>query len=215
MELALNRPKLIERVQFLSWFTVAYNIVEGIVSIGFGVSEGSVSLAGFGVDSLIEVASALVVLWRFRSESSSAHIDLAKERRATFIIGYLFLFLSVITIAAALLQVISGTHPETTLPGVVIATISLSFMFYLYKAKIKLAHQLDSKTIQKDADCSMACIKLSFVLFAGSLIFVLFPTLWWADAAAALILAYFVGLEGWQTISAAKKPDFAGGCCKH
>jgi len=71
---------------------------------------------------------------------------------------------------------------------------------------------LDSKTILKDADCSLACIKLSFILFVGSLLFLWFPHFWWADAVAAIGLAVVIAKEGWETISAASKPDFDGGC---
>jgi divalent metal cation (Fe/Co/Zn/Cd) transporter len=73
-------------------------------------------------------------------------------------------------------------------------------MFFLYKEKKKLAVRLDSSTIDKDAECSLACIKLSFVLLAGSLLFVAAPQYWWADAAAAVFLAVFVAREGFETI---------------
>lgn len=114
------------------------------------------------------------------------------------------------------IQLQSGTHPLTTLPGVVVSSLSLSFMFLLWRSKRTLARLLESATVMKDADCSLACIKLSVVLFAGSFLFFMAPSLWWADAAAALVLAFIIGREGWETIKAARKATFSGGCgCSH
>lgn len=203
----------IKRAILLSWFTIGYNFIEGIVSIAFGIEEASVALAGFGVDSFIEVASAGLVLWRFRGESSGVEsIPKEKERRATFGIGLLFVLLAGLTIVASGLQLIQQRHPSTTLPGLIISALSLSFMFALWRAKQAAGRALASATVLKDADCSLACIKLSFVLLAGSLIFWVAPDLWWADSAAAMLLALLIGREGWETIRAARDPDFAGGC---
>lgn len=204
---------LIRRAVYLSWFTVAYNLIEGIVSIGFGAEDSSISLLGFGIDSLIEVASALAVLWRFRAETMlNKEVSLAKERLSTLTIGVLFIVLAIITAIGSVLQVARGKHPETTLPGVIISTISLSFMFYLWKAKLNVGRALNSATVIKDAACSFACIKLSVVLFLGSLLYAAAPSLWWADSIAALVLAYLIGREGWETVGTARQPDFKGGC---
>lgn len=202
------------RAILLSWFTVAYNILEGIVAIGFGITDDSVALAGFGVDSFIEVASALLVLWRFRKGDGET-VASGRERATTRGIGILFLLLAVATFVGAGLQLISHRHPETTFPGTVIALISLSFMFYLWKAKLRAAHELQSASVKKDADCSMACIKLSGVLLLGSLLFLLAPALWWTDGVAAIVLAYLIGREGWETVQATSKADFSGGCGCH
>ena len=197
----------------LSWLTVVYNVVEGLVSIGFGIRDDSVALAGFGVDSFIEVASALVVLWRFRGELGlSGSLALADERRATRVIGWLFVALSVGTAAASAFKIWRHEGPDTTIPGVVISLASLAFMFYLWTAKRTVARALDSATVAKDADCSLACIKLSFVLLFGSLLYWLSPSWWWVDSAAAIALAFLIGREGVATVRAAAREDFRGGC---
>jgi len=204
---------LIRRAVWLSWFTIWYNLAEGAVSIVFGVSEESIALVGFGVDSLIEVASAILVLWRFQGEAGVASpLSVRRERRAVIGIGVLFLALALLTFAASIIQIQAGSHPKTTLPGAVISAVSLSFMFYLWSAKVKTGMALESPTVLKDAACSLACIKLSIVLFFGSVAFLFFPFLWWVDAAAAMILALLVAKEGWETIKAATRADFAG-CC--
>lgn len=190
----------------MALFTIIYNLLEGIVSIGFGIKEESVSLAGFGGDSLIEVGSAIVVLWRLKGE-------VTRERTATFLIGVLFVLLAGVTIVSAGIQIGEGGHPETTLPGMIISAVSLSFMFFLWRAKVKVAYALDSKTLFQDAQCSLACIKLSFVLFFGSLIYWLFPSLHFVDAIAAMILGILIGKEGYEAIVASRSENFTGGCC--
>lgn len=208
-----DRKTLIDRAIALSWFTIAYNLIEGIASVYFGLSDDSMALAGFGADSFIEVFSALLVLWRFRSEEGAGPgLSIDRERRATLGIGGLFVLLALITAAGALAQLRKGGHPATSLPGLIISAVSLGFMFFLWSAKTRLAKRLDSSTVRKDADCSLACIKLSSVLFVGSLIFMIAPALWWSDGVAAVVLSLLIGWEGAGTIRGALKPDFAGGC---
>jgi divalent metal cation (Fe/Co/Zn/Cd) transporter len=207
------RSAWVKRAQILAIFTIAYNLVEGVVSIGFGLEEMSWALLGFGMDSFVEVASAGLVLWRFQgSIGRAAPLELARERRATGAIGSLFVVLALATMGGATHQLMSGSHPETTWPGLIIAALSLSFMFILWRAKLAAADALDSKVMASDAACSLACIKLSSVLLVGSVVFVALPQLWWVDGAAAWVLALLIGSEGWEMIKASSQPDFQGGC---
>ena len=205
---------LIQKAILLSWFTIGYNLIEGIVAISFGVSDGSVALAGFGADSLIEVGSAILVLWRFRGESGmSGSLSLERERRATLGIGGLFILLAALSLGASGFQLFNRSHPETTLPGILISALSLSFMFFLWSSKRKVGQALKSSAVLSDAQCSLACIKLSFVLFAGSVMYWVAPSLWWADSLAAVGISLLIGAEGVETIRNARKEDFSGGCC--
>lgn len=202
------------RAWSLAWITVVYNLVEGVVSIGFGVSDDSVALWGFGFDSLIEVASAVVVMARLRKGFKAMGTE--SERRAVLAIGALFVLLALVIQLGAILQLGSHHHPPTTLPGLVISSVSLAFMFFLWRAKTRTASALDSAALKSDAACSLACIQLSIVLFAGSLFFMLSPSLWWLDGAAALLLGMLILKEGVEGIKAARSPDFTGGCgCGH
>ncbi|MBL0212187.1 MAG: cation transporter [Holophagaceae bacterium] len=188
--------------------------MEGAVSIGFGVSDDSVALWGFGFDSLIEVASAVVVMARLRKGFKAAGTE--AERRAVLAIGALFVLLAMVIQLGAILQLVSGHHPPTTLPGLVISSLSLAFMFFLWRAKTRAAAALDSAALRSDAACSLACIRLSMVLFAGSLLFMLSPGLWWLDGAAAILLGLLILKEGVEGIRAARAPGFTGGCgCGH
>lgn len=207
----MTLPDWRRRALGLSALTIGYNVVEGLVSMAFGWADDSVALFGFGADSFIEVASACLVLWKLLD-----HASLQRERRATLGIGWLFALLALGIAAGAILQLSTRMHPPTTLPGLVISALSLSFMVYLWRAKLRVAKALDSATVLADAACSRACIQLSVVLFAGSLVFLLLPALWWVDAAAALGLALLIGREGYGMIRAAQSKDFTGGCgCEH
>jgi len=207
----VNQDQWRRRALWLSALTIAYNVIEGLVSMAFGWADESIALFGFGADSFIEVASALLVLWKLLD-----HGNLARERKATLGIGWLFLALAAGMAAGALLQLMARHHPPTTLPGLVISALSLTFMVFLWRAKRATARALDSATLEADAACSLACIQLSAVLFAGSLLFLLLPTLWWVDAAAALGLALLIGKEGLGMVRVARSAAFTGGCgCGH
>jgi divalent metal cation (Fe/Co/Zn/Cd) transporter len=203
------------RARSLALVTIAFNLIEGLVSMGFGASDESAALFGFGADSFIEVGSAVLVLWRLQAGLGSADPHVQRERGATRGIGILFLLLAVGIAVGAGWQLITRRHPGTTLPGVVISSASLVFMVWLWRAKRRVATALDSRTLEGDAACSLACVQLSAVLFLGSVLFLLWPLLWWVDALAALVLSAFIAREGLQGIRAASKPEFSGGCGCH
>jgi len=200
------------RAKWLAGATIAWNVVEGILAMGFGWEEGSVALFGFGIDSWVEVGSAGVVWWKLTSDTGCATTRLRTERRATRVISTLFLLLAGATGLGAVAQLVSGGHPESTVPALVVSGLSLTLMFALWAAKSRAATVLDSATLAMDAACSRACIELSGVLFVGSLVYLVRPGLWWADAVAALGLALLIGREGVEGLRAASREDFAGGC---
>jgi divalent metal cation (Fe/Co/Zn/Cd) transporter len=213
---AVGKNRWVRRAQGLALFTIAYNLIEGVVSVGFGIEEASWALLGFGMDSFVEVGSAAFVLWRFqgtlRSQGGPAPQEIEREKKASMAIAFLFVILALATMGGATHQLTTTSHPDTTWPGVIVAGLSLSFMFALWRAKLRVAAELNSRVMASDAACSLACIKLSTILLVGSLLFALFPTLWWVDAVAALVLGLFIGTEGWEMLKAARQPDFTGGC---
>ncbi len=203
-------PQVRARALTLAWVTVGWNLVEGLVSVGFGAKAESLSLFGFGLDSFVEVGSALMVLWRLRHEGGSP-----RERTAAKVIGALFLLLAVTVSYGAAHRLVTREAPDTALPGLVISLASLAFMAWLWRAKKAVSAQACSPTLAADAACSLACIQLSLVLLAGSLLTALAPKLWWADAVASLVLAALIAREGWSIRKAAAREDFAGGCGCH
>jgi len=201
----------IKTAKQLSYFTIAYNIVEAFFSVYLGFEENSIMLAGFGGDSSIEVLSALIVLSRFYSHSTDEFI-LVKEKKATQKIGLLFLLLFAIVFSSSLYLLYGQHHPSSTFPGMIISALSLGFMFFLWGLKKKVAKNLNSSTMMSDANCSLVCIKLSFILFAGSFLFWKWPSLWWVDSVAALIFSFFILKEGIEMIQATRNNNFSGGC---
>ena len=210
------RPPWVAYARTLALLAIAFNVLESLVSLAFGWADHSLALFGFGADSLIEVGSSLLVLWRLQAEEAQSLAGgTDRERRTTLGIGLLFLLLALGTAAGAVLQLAAHKHPETTLPGLTVATLSMGAMVFLWRGKKRAAQALDSQALAGDATCSLVCMQLSAVLFLGSLACWAWPSLGWADAAAAALLALFIGREGWMMVAAARKPEFKGGCGCH
>ncbi|CAH1762139.1 10483_t:CDS:2 [Entrophospora sp. SA101] len=215
------RSKLLRFVIVVSIFTILWNIVEGAISVVFGLEDKLISLLFFGIDSFIEVASAFLVLWRLLNElrSDKENMTLEKlidiERKATIGIGILFCMLAIGTFSNSIISLVQRKVPETSLVGLIISCISISFMGFLWIFKYYLGKLLNSSTIASDAKCSLGCIVISLVLFLGSLIYLVWKNLWWIDPSVALILTVLFAKEGIEMIIWAKSKDFNGGCCKN
>ncbi|RGB32179.1 Co/Zn/Cd cation transporter-like protein, partial [Rhizophagus diaphanus] len=220
---SISRSRLLKYAVYVCIFTILWNVAEGVVSIFFGSENDSVSLVFFGVDSFIEVTSACLVLWRFLTESKPdeeratqiLEENLSKEKKCTMGIGLLFILLSLATISDATVSLIQKRQPETAIAGLIISSISLSFMFFLWLSKKYLAKMLNSSTMASEAQCSLACIKITFILFLGSLLYMIWKGGWWLDSAAAIILGVLFAKEGVDIILWARSKNFNGGCCKH
>lgn len=181
---------------YLGLFTVFYNLLEGLVSIYFGISDETISLFGFGVDSFIEVVSGIgivVMVLRIRQNPEAPRTQF--EKTALRITGASFYVLSVGLALTAILNLVTGHKPETTLAGIVISLVSIAMMWALVAAKRKVGRALDSAPILADANCTMVCIYMSVVLLAASLIFEL-TGFGFIDSLGALGLIYFSYSEG-------------------
>lgn len=200
---ALSRERLLRRGLHLEYITVAWNVGEGIVSIGAALASGSVALLGFGVDSLVESVSALVLVWRLRSEQ---HGDLSEEaierieHRAERLVAILLLGLGVYIAFAAIVALVSSGRPNPSPVGIVITALSLGVMGFLARAKRTTGEALGSKALIIDAFQTTTCMWLSATTLAGLAGNALFGW-WWADPIAALVLALLVlreALEAWR-----------------
>jgi divalent metal cation (Fe/Co/Zn/Cd) transporter len=197
----MERRKLLARGLRLEVFTVVWNVLEGVVAVAAGTVSGSVALIGFGVDSFVETASAVVVGWRLRSELRGGSADAAAryERLATRIAGFLLLVLSVYILIDAGRRLLGfGGEARESLVGIVLTSASLVVMPILGRAKLRMARSLNSRALRADAYETIACAWLSLTTLAGLALNALFGW-WWADPVAAMCLVPLIvreGLEG-------------------
>lgn len=164
------RDKLYSTANFLAIFTIFYNIVEGLASVWLGASDETLALFGFGVDSFIEVVSAVGVwhmLLRIRANGGEQRDDF--ERSALRITGGSFYLLTFGLVLMACINIYQRHKPETTLWGIVISLVSISFMWFLIHYKTRVGKALGSAAILADAACSRTCLYLSLVLLAASI----------------------------------------------
>jgi len=195
---------LYRQANFLALFTIFYNLVEGGVSTWAGAADETLALFGFGVDSFIEVISAIGVwhmLRRIRTNSGETRDEF--EQRALRITGGAFYLLTAGLVLTALLSIYQQHRPETTLWGVIISLASISFMWYLIHQKTKVGKALASQAILADAACSKACVSLSVVLMVSSAGYEL-TGIGSLDALGALLIAWLAWREGREAFAKAR-----------
>jgi hypothetical protein len=205
----------------ISILSIIYNGVEGGVSIGFGADVSSKSLLFFGVQSLVEVLSAILVVYRFRhvvqpgdeTRTQLSPQNLRLEKYATFGIGLLFIVLAATTFATSSVALSKHQNPDTALPSLIISASALGSMIAIWLPKVYLYKRLNSSTMKAEADCSVACIMLTLVLLGGSIFYRFWKGGWWVDSAVALVFGLYFAKEGIEMIRWARHPNFNGGCC--
>jgi Kef-type K+ transport system membrane component KefB len=180
----------------LALFTIAYNLVEGVISTWFGATDDSLTLFGFGVDSFIEAVSGLGIahmVFRIRANSDGSRDPF--EKRALTITGYAFYALAAGLVVSIVLNIVAGHTPSTTVPGVVISLISIAVMLWLIREKTRVGTALGSSAIIADARCTQVCVYMSLALLASSALYELtgFAHL---DSIGAAALAWFSFQEG-------------------
>ncbi|MGC4971648.1 cation diffusion facilitator family transporter [Streptomyces sp. DT199] len=176
-------------------FTIGYNVVEGVIAISAGAVAGAVSLIGFGVDSGIEVAAAVVVLVRLLAEIKGGEPDEAKERRALKFIAITFFALAAYVTVEGIRDLVSGEKPDTSIVGVALTGLSIVIMPWLARAKRKAGLEMNSRLVVADAAETKLCAWLSVSTFAGLLAFAVFG--WtWIDPVAGFVIAAFAIMEG-------------------
>ncbi len=189
---------------WLGYFTIFYNLLEGLVSIFFGVQDEALTLFGFGVDSFIEVLSGIgivAMVYRIRRSPETSRSQF--EKTALRVTGTSFYLLTAGLAVTAVYNIVVGHVPETTLPGLVISVVSIGMMWALVAGKRKVGRALDSAPILADANCTLVCIYMSLVLLASSLIYEL-TGFGFVDSIGALGLMYFSFTEGREAFEKAK-----------
>lgn len=182
------------RGQRLTWATIAYNSLEGVLSLGAGLTAGSVALVGFGVDSFIEVAAGLGALWRLGVDRDPVRRVFA-ERWASRAIGASFLALAAYLAVDGTRSLLVGDEPYASVVGMVIAATSLVIMPMLARAKRRVASTLASEAIRAESVQTDICAYLSAITLGGLGLNAVFGW-WWADSVAALAMTPFIAWEG-------------------
>lgn len=208
----LSRITLLRRAWFLAVFTIGYNIIEGIVSVGFGLEDETIALFGFGLDSFVEVISGIGIVHMIRKMRSVPDGCPDRfEKRALVITGIAFFLLAAALVATAAINLWRGHTPETTVWGVIISVISIGIMLWLIRAKTIVGNHLGSAAILADAACSRTCIQLSIVLLAASLGYEL-TGIGGIDAIGALVIAGMSIKEGKESIEKARRASYICTC---
>jgi divalent metal cation (Fe/Co/Zn/Cd) transporter len=200
------------RAQFLALITICYNILEGLVSVWLGLADETFALFGFGVDSFVEVISGIGVwhmIRRTRAISGQAGHD-SFERSALHVTGAAFYLLTVGLSITAVVNIYGGHRPDTTLWGIIVSIASISSMWLLMRAKVKVGTVLQSDAILADAACTRVCLQLSFVLLLSSAGYAL-TGIGIFDSVGSLLIAGLSAKEGKEAFD--KAAGKACSCC--
>jgi cation diffusion facilitator family transporter len=203
-----RRRSLLRRGFRLEVFTVAYNLVEALVSVAAGWLAGSIALIGFGLDSTIEVTAAVAVGHRLLRElrgDDSEGVN-KRERQALLLVGITFFLLSAYIVYEAGGKLLRAERPEPSLLGIIVAALSLLLMPLLGWMKHRTGAALGSKALMADAKETFVCSYLSLTLLAGLVLNAWFGW-WWADPVAALVMVPFLLHEGWEAVEESREED--------
>jgi divalent metal cation (Fe/Co/Zn/Cd) transporter len=185
-----ERARLGRRAQLLACVSVTYNVLEAVVAVSAGVVAGSVALLGFGLDSVVEVSSGLIILWQFRH-----HMPETRERQALRLMAFAFFALAAYVTVEAVRTLIGAQAPDPSPVGTVLVALSVVIMPFLSWAQRRAGREIGSASAVADSKQTLLCTYLSAAVLVG---LVLNSTLgwWWADPVVALGLAVVAVKEG-------------------
>ncbi|MGA8761246.1 MAG: cation transporter [Stellaceae bacterium] len=202
-----GRAALIREAFRLEYITLAWMVIEATVAIGAGVAARSITLLAFGIDSLIELASAVVLIWRLTVElrHGQSFAETA-ERTASRIGGALLFALAVYVVLAAGWNLWTRQGQDFSWPGLSISLAAIPIMWFLSRRKLRVAEALGSYALRVDAIESITCGWLSFVVVIGLLAQLLFGA-WWIDAVSSLAIVWLLVKEGREAWKAEEDDD--------
>jgi divalent metal cation (Fe/Co/Zn/Cd) transporter len=186
----------------LEYLTVGWNVVEGLVATAAAMAAGSIALFGFGVDSFVECASGLVLLWRLSAERRGLDREAIErlDQRAHRMVGATLFLLAAYVAVDAGRALWERERPRPSAVGIVLTAVSIAAMYWLARAKRRASAALGSKALEADAFQTTACFWLSIITLSGIGLNAAFGW-WWADPVAALGMTWFIakeGLEAWR-----------------
>ena len=195
-----ERHDLTRRGLRLEQFTVGYNVIEGVIAITAGLIAGLVSLFGFGIDSGIESASALLVGLRLAARLKSGHIDERREYLTLRLVAITFFVLAAYVTAEGIRSLVNGEEPDNAIVGIALLAVSVVVMPILAAAKTKVGRRLNDPLILADAAETRICVLLSISTLAGLVLFAITGAAW-LDPVAGFVIALFAvneGREAWE-----------------
>lgn len=185
--------------------TIFWMTIEAGIAIVTGYATHSVSLQGFGIDSIIELIAGGVLLWRLLVEQRGGAVEVIEraERRASWITALSLFALAVYIVGDSAFALLTQSRPQASWWGIGLAIAAAIIMPLLWQAKLRIAKRIGSAALKADAACSVTCAYMSFTLLAG-LLLNRFLGWWWADPLAALALVYFIVREGREALHEAR-----------
>jgi divalent metal cation (Fe/Co/Zn/Cd) transporter len=203
---------MLARALRLEYLTVGWNVVEGVVAIGAAIAAGSVALMGFGIDSFVECASGAVLIWRLRAERRHASATAIErlERRAQRLVAVSLFALAAYIIGDVTYCLVTRERPAPSTVGMVLTAVSLGVMWWLARAKVRMARALGSRSLESDAFQTTACWWLSLAALVGIGLNAAFSW-WWADPIAAVLISLLITHEGRQAWRGEDCCDVPGG----
>lgn len=203
----VDRESHVRRGKTLEHVTIAYNTLEGLAALVAGAFAGSIALMGFGADSIIEVTSAVALLWRLHTDDPLTRER--SERLTLRIVGFCFLALVAYVAIDSTRSLLQHEPPEHSIPGIVITALSVVIMPILSFEKRKVAAAIRSDALRADARQTDLCMYLSAITLAG-LILNAWLGWWWADPVAALVMVPIIANEGIEALRGKHCDDCAG-----
>jgi divalent metal cation (Fe/Co/Zn/Cd) transporter len=207
-ETTSDRTGMIHQAFWLEYLTLAWMTVEVAVAVASGIAANSLTLVAFGIDSIIELASAGILVWRLTVELQRGQMFAeSAERKASRISGVLLFVLAIYVVASAGWKLWTHQGAEFSLPGLILCVLAIPIMYFLSRRKLDLAETLGSRALKADAVESITCGWLSLVVVAA-LVVQLATSAWWVDAVASLGIVWFLIREGREAWSGEE-------CCGH
>ena len=210
----MTNISLPQRALLLSYLTVGYNVLEGVISILAGYLAGSIALVGFGLDSFVESLSGGIMIWRFRR-----HPDLTpeeeerREKLAVKLVGWTFFVLAAYVLYESLEKLIFQEAPAPSLLGIIIASVSLILMPFLFYLKHRTGSDIGSASLRADAKQTLACALLSLALLVGLGLNYLYG-FWQADPIIGLLIVAVLAREGYEALKEEKLCSCCGVSCE-
>jgi divalent metal cation (Fe/Co/Zn/Cd) transporter len=192
-----ERPLLVRRVKQLSWLSLGWMTLEGVVGVSAGIAANSIALIGYGIDSTIAGVGSLVIIWRFTGPR--AHSD-AAERRAQKVVAVTFFLLAPYIAVEAVRRLLAGSETEGSWVGVGLAAASVVLMPYFGHAKKRIGNRLQSSATTGEGIQNLLCAYLSLAILVGLGANAVFGV-WWADPLVAIVVALGAingGIRTWR-----------------